>query len=101
MENEGTHYHEQAVTLRSEEVVENQVDERKEEQTEVPHEPHQEKEESTKTSSTLTLIHEIPRGQERSLLELPSEQTEDTKKEKLHENSPYIITVHDSLLDDK
>jgi hypothetical protein len=39
MEDEGTYYHEQAVTLRSEEVVENQVDE-KEEQTEVPKEPH-------------------------------------------------------------
>jgi hypothetical protein len=40
MEDEGTYYHEQAVTLRSEEVVENQVDERKEEQTKVPQEPH-------------------------------------------------------------
>ena len=38
MEDEGTYYHEQAVTLRSEEGVENQVDE-KEEQTEVPQEP--------------------------------------------------------------
>jgi hypothetical protein len=46
--------------LRSEEVVENQVDERKEERTKVPQEPHQEKEESTNTSSTLALIHEIP-----------------------------------------
>jgi hypothetical protein len=47
---------EQAVTLRSEEVVANQVDERKEEQTEVPHEPHQETQESTETSSALALI---------------------------------------------
>ena len=103
MEDEGTYYYKQAVTLRSKEVVENQVDERKEEQTEteVPQEPHQEKEESTKTSSTLALIPETPRGQERSLLELPSEQTEDIKKEKLPENSPYIITTHDSLLDEK
>jgi hypothetical protein len=52
-------------------VVENQVDERKEEQTEDLEEPHQEKEESTKTFSTLALILETPRGQERSLLELP------------------------------
>ena len=53
MEDECTYYHEQAVTLRSEEVVKNQVDERKEEQTKVLGEPHQEKEESTKTFSTL------------------------------------------------
>jgi hypothetical protein len=44
------------------------VDERKEEQTKVPQEPHHEKEKSTKTSSTLALIPETPRGQERSLL---------------------------------
>jgi hypothetical protein len=54
---------EQVVTLKSEEVVENQVDERKEEQTEDLEEPHQEKEESTKTFSTLALILETPRGQ--------------------------------------
>jgi hypothetical protein len=93
MEDEGAYYHEQVVTLRSKEVIENQVDERKEEQTEVPQEPHKEKEESTKTSSTLALILETLRGQKRSLLELPSEQTEDIKKEKLPEDSPYIITV--------
>jgi hypothetical protein len=41
MENECTYYHEQAITtLRNEEVFENQVAQRKEEQTE---EPHQEK----------------------------------------------------------
>jgi hypothetical protein len=96
IENEGTYYHEQAVTLRSEEVVENQVDERNEEQIEVPQEPHQEKEEST-----LAFIPKTPRDQERSLLELPSEQIEDIKKEKLPENSPYIITIHDSLPDEK
>jgi hypothetical protein len=77
------------------------VDESKEERTKVPQDPHQEKEESTKTSSTLALIHEIPSGQERSLLKLPSEQTEDIKKEKLPENSPYIITAHYSLPNDK
>ena len=66
-----------------------------------PQELHHEKEESTETSSTLAVISEKPRGQERSLLELPSEQTEDFKKEKLPENSPYIITVHNSLLDEK
>jgi hypothetical protein len=32
--------HEQVVTLRSEELVEKQVDKRKEEQTEVPQEPY-------------------------------------------------------------
>jgi hypothetical protein len=36
MEDECTYYHEQVVTLRSEEVIENQVGERKEEQIEVP-----------------------------------------------------------------
>ena len=44
MEDECTYYHEQVVTLRSEEVVENQVDKRKEEKFEVPQEPHREKE---------------------------------------------------------
>ena len=91
----------QAVTLRSEEVVANRVDERKEEQTEVPHEPYQEKEESTKTFSTLTLIPETPRGQERSLLELPNEQIEDIKIEKLPEFSSYFIPVHDEKLFEK
>jgi hypothetical protein len=43
MEDDGTYYHEQAVTLSSEEVVENQVDERKEEQTAVPQKPYKEK----------------------------------------------------------
>ena len=62
MEDECTYYHEQAVTLRSEEVVENQMDERKEEQTEVPQEPHHVKQESTETSSTLALIPKTPRG---------------------------------------
>ena len=36
MKDAGTYYDEQAVTLGSEEVVENEVDERKEEQTEAP-----------------------------------------------------------------
>jgi hypothetical protein len=36
------------------------------------------------TSSTLALIPETPRGQERSLLELPNEQIEDIKIEKGH-----------------
>jgi hypothetical protein len=45
MEDECIYYHEQAIiTLKSEEVVENQMEERKEEQTEVPQEPHREKE---------------------------------------------------------
>jgi hypothetical protein len=79
-------------------VVENQMDERKEEQTEDLEEPHQEKEESTKTFSTLALIPETPRGQERSLLELPIEQIEDIKIEKLLESSSYFIPVHDEKL---
>jgi hypothetical protein len=65
-------------------VVENQVDERKEEQTEDLEEPHLEKEESTNTFSTLALIPETPKCQERSLLELPNEQIEDIKIEKAH-----------------
>jgi hypothetical protein len=82
-------------------VVENEVDERKEEQTEDLEEPHQEKEESTKTFSTLALIPETPRGQERSLLELPNEQIEDIKIEKLPESSSYFIPVHDEKLLEK
>jgi hypothetical protein len=66
MEDERTYYHEQVVTLRSEEVVENQVDERKEEQTEVPQELHQEKEESTKTS-TLALLFLKHQGAKRDV----------------------------------
>jgi hypothetical protein len=82
-------------------VVENQVDERKEEQTKDLEEPHQEKEESTKTFSTLDLIPETPRGQERSLLELPNEQIADMKIEKLPESSSYCIPVHDEKLFEK
>jgi hypothetical protein len=52
MEDECTYSHEQAVTLKSEEVVENQVDEKKEEQLKDLEKLRQEKEESTKTSST-------------------------------------------------
>jgi hypothetical protein len=100
MEDECTYYDEQAVTLRSEEVVENQMDER-EEQIEVPHEPHQEKQESTETSSTLALIPKTPKGQERSLLELPNEQIEGIKIEKLHEFSSYFIPVYESSPDEK
>jgi hypothetical protein len=96
MEDECIYYHEQAITLRSEEAVANQVGERKEEQTKVLEEPHQEKQESTETSSTLALIPETPRGQERSLLELPNEQIEDKKIEKLPEFSSHFIPVHDS-----
>jgi hypothetical protein len=81
-------------------VVENQVDERKEEQTEDLEEPHLEKEESTNTFSTLALIPETPKGQERSLLELPNEQIEDIKIEKLPESS-YFIPVHDKKLFEK
>jgi hypothetical protein len=62
-------------------VVENQVDERKEEQTVDLEEPHLEKEERIKTFSTLALIPETPKGQERSLLELPNEQIVDIKIE--------------------
>jgi hypothetical protein len=96
MEKECTYNHEQAVTLRSEEVVANQVDERKEEQTKIPQELHQEKEESTETSSTLALIPKIQRVQEIILLELPNEQIEDIKIEKLPEFSSYFIPVHES-----
>jgi hypothetical protein len=82
-------------------VVENQVDERKEEQIEDLEEPHREKEESTKTFSTLALILETPRGQERSQLELLIEQIEDIKIEKLPESSSYFIPVHDEKLFEK
>jgi hypothetical protein len=57
--------------------------------------------ESTETSSTLALIPEIQKVQERSLLEVPNEQIEDIKIEKLPEFSSYIIPVHDSPPDEK
>jgi hypothetical protein len=98
MEDEWTYYHEQTATLRNDKVVKNQGEEREEEQIEVSQEPHQEKEERTKISSTLALIPEVSRGQEISLL--LNEQIEDIKMELL-ENFPYIITVHDSLPDEK
>jgi hypothetical protein len=101
MEDECTYYHKQVVTLRSEEMVENRVDERKEEQTEVPQEPHHVKQESIETSSTLALILETPRGQERNMLELPNEQIEDIKIEKLPKFSSYFISVHESSPDKK
>jgi hypothetical protein len=65
------------------------------------HEPHQEKQKSTKTSSTLALIPETQRGQEKSLLELSNEQIEDIKIEKLLEFSSYFIPIHESSLDEK
>jgi hypothetical protein len=101
MEKECTYYHEQVVTLRSEEVVANQVDERKEEQTKVPKELHQKKEESTETYSTLALIPKIQRVQEIILLELPNEQIEDIKIEKLPKFSSYFIPIHESSPDEK
>jgi hypothetical protein len=82
-------------------VVENQVDERKEEQTEDLEEPYQEKEESTKTFSTLDLIPKTPRGQERSLLKLPNEQIEDNKIKQLLKSSSYFIPIHDEKLFEK
>jgi hypothetical protein len=128
MEDEYTYYHEQTTTtLGTEEnvednfcepsledplgehfdqfceqaMVENEGDERKEEQTEDLEEPHLEKEESTNTFSTLALIPETPKGQERSLLELPNEQIEDIKIEKLPETSSYFIPIHDEKLFEK
>jgi hypothetical protein len=128
MENECTYYHEQTTIIpRNEETVEeiffeshledplgkcfdqfceqavvtNQVDERKEEQTEVLEEPHQEKEERTKTFSTLALIPETPIGNERSLLELSNKQIEDNKIKKLPKFSSYFILVHDEKLFEK
>jgi hypothetical protein len=125
MENECIYYHEQTTTTpRNEEnveenfcepsledplgehldqfceqaAVENQVYARKEEKIEDLEEPHQEKEESTKIFSTLALIPETPRGQEKSLLELPNEQIEDIKIEKLPESSSYFIPVHEEKL---
>jgi hypothetical protein len=79
-------------------VVENQVDKRKEEQAEDLEEPYQEKEESTKTFSTLAIILETPRVQERILFKLPNEQIEDIKIEKLPESSSYFILVHDEIV---
>ena len=82
-------------------VVENQVDVRKEEQTKDLEEPYQKKEESTKTFSTLALIPETPRGQERSLLELLNVQIKDIKVEKFPVSSSYFIVVHDEKLFEK
>jgi hypothetical protein len=60
-----TYYHEQAISkLRCEEVVKNQVEERKKEKIEVPQDLHWEegKEVSIEASSTSTPILETPRG---------------------------------------
>ena len=65
MVDESTSYHEQAITtLKSEEVVENQLEERKEEQIEVPRDLHREegKEVSIEASSTSTHILELTRS---------------------------------------
>jgi hypothetical protein len=56
---------------------------------------------STKTSSTSAPILDVPRVQERILLELCDEQIEDIKIEKLPEYSSYFIPFHDSLPDEK
>jgi hypothetical protein len=97
-------YHEQAITmLRSEEVVENQEEERKKERIEVTHDLHwaRGKTVSTEASSASTPIPELPRGHENSLLGLLDEQTEVIKVEKFSKYSPHNIPVHDSLPDEK
>jgi hypothetical protein len=124
-------YPEQAITtLRSEEVVENHVEERNEEQKEeqigTPHNLHQEKGKkvSTATSSPSSLIFEtpcepqapipgiddilpvissydLPRGQENRLLGLLEEYKETTEVEKFPEYSPHFTPIHDSLPDEK
>jgi hypothetical protein len=85
MEEECTYYHEQAIsTLRCEKVVENQVEERKEEKIEVPQDLHWEegKEVSTEASSTSTPILDTPRGQESSFSGLLNKQIVAIKVEK-------------------
>jgi hypothetical protein len=91
---------EQAEALLDSTPKNNKVEE-EEEQTEVLEKPHQEKEESTKTSSTLAHIPDVPRAKERSRLGLCDEQIEGIKIEKLPEYSSYFIPVHDSLLNEK
>jgi hypothetical protein len=97
-------YHEQAITtLRSEEVVKNWEEERKEERIEVTDDLYRGKgkEVSTEASSASTPIPELPIGHENSLLELLDEQIEVIKVEKLSKYSPHSISVHDSLPDEK
>jgi hypothetical protein len=97
-------YHEQAITtLRSEEVVENHKEEGKEEQIEVTQDLHREKgkEVSIDASSASIPIPELTRCHESSLLVLLDEQTEVIKVEKLSKFSPYSISIHDSLPDEK
>jgi hypothetical protein len=69
------------------------------EQIEVTQDPHWEKskEVSTEASSASTIIPELPRGHENSLLVLLDEQTEVIKVEKLSKYSSHSIPVHDSL----
>jgi hypothetical protein len=89
--------------LRSEEVVENQEEDGNDKQIEVTHDLDQEKgkEVSTKASSALTPIPELPRCHESSLLGPLDEQTEVIKAEKLSKYSPHSISVHDSFPDKK
>jgi septum formation inhibitor MinC len=92
---EGTSYHEQAITtMKNGEVVETHGEERKEEQIEAPQALHRAKGEevSTETPSSSTLIlempyeprasiaYDLPRGQKSSLLGLLEEQKETIKK---------------------
>jgi hypothetical protein len=56
---------------------------------------------STEASSASTLIPELPKGHESSLLGPLDKQTEVIKVEKLSKYSPHSIPVHDSLPDEK
>jgi hypothetical protein len=116
MVDENTSYHEQAITtMKNGEVVKTHVEERKEEQIDAPQALHWAKDEEVSaeapSSSTLILetpyesrasiVYNLPRCQERSLLRLLEEQKEPIKVENFLVYSPHSIPVHDSLPDEK
>jgi hypothetical protein len=83
VEDESTSYHEQAITMKRE-----QVEERKEEKIEVLQDLE---EVSIKDSSKSTNIPELPRDEQKETIEV----------EKPLEYSSHVILVHDSFLDEK
>jgi hypothetical protein len=116
MVNESTSYHEQAITtMKNGEVVKTHVEEMKKEKIKAPQalHPAKGKEVSTEAPSLSTLIletpyepqapiaHDLPRGQESSLLRLLEEQKETIEVENFLVYSPHFTPVHDSLSDEK
>jgi DNA-directed RNA polymerase len=79
--------------------VENQLEERKEEQIEVPQDLHRGEDKEVSSEACLTSTHtlELTRTQKSSLLGLLDEQIEAIEVEKFLEYSHHFLSVHDSL----